>query len=123
MILGVAGGLGVAIAFFFIGGFASARRGRAMLGSRSERFSDEFLEQELPGAVRATYWGLPGIAFVLLVGVLYWGLFTVATQFRGRVAIWIGYVVAAVVGIAISQVQRILMRSGIERHLERRLTP
>ena len=121
MILGFAGALGVAIAFFFIGGFASARRGRAMLGSRSDRFSDEFLEKELPEAVRAVYWGLPGIAFVLLVGVFYWGLFAVATQFRGK--IWIGYAIALLIGIGISQLQRILMRAGIERHLERRLTP
>jgi len=92
-----------------------------MLGSRADRFSEEFLEEELPRAVRATYWGLPGISFVLLVGVLYWGLFLLASRFRG--SLWIGYAIAAVIGIGISQVQRILMRTGVKRSLERRLTP
>ena len=118
--LAICAGLGTALAFFILGAFASAGRARSILGKRAGRF--ESLDSEtLSSSVRATYWGPPGIAFVILVSALYGRIAQLAPAFRGR--IWIGFLVAAVIGIAISQVQRILIRAWVERYLERRLTP
>jgi hypothetical protein len=118
--LAIAACLGVSIAYFIIGANASPDRGRALLGKRAAKY-ESLDPEEFGRAVRAAHWGLPGIAFVLLVGALYWGLAGFGPTFKGRM--WMGFVFAALVGIVISQVQRILLRTGIERHLEKRLTP
>lgn len=118
--LAIAVAVASALGSLYAGAFASAGRARALLGGRAARFESlgpETLEQ----AVRAACWGFPGIAFAMFVGVLYGVMFRVAPQFRGRIGL--GLLVAAVLGIGISQVQRLLMRIGIERYLERRLNP
>ena len=119
-ILAIAACIGVSIAFFFIGASASPDRARAMLGKRASKY-ESVDEETLRRAVRATYWGLPGIAFMLLIGALYGGLFLAGPMLRGKV--WLGFALAAVIGIGIARMQLVLLRSGIERYLERRLTP
>lgn len=118
--LSIAVALAAAFGFFIAGAFAGTGRARSLLGKRMARF-DTLDSETLARAVRATYWGPPGIVLAIVVGVLYAGMFLLASQFRGR--IWIGLVIAAAIGVVVARLQELVMRSAIERSLERRLTP
>jgi len=116
----IANAVGVGIVMFLLGANASADRARRILGNRIERYG-EIDDADLSRAVRATYWGPEGIAWVAFVALFFRGIGWYGTLARGMA--W-GSFIAITVCILLAAgmfglLQTALFRGGITRRLDR----